>query len=93
MGWALIIAGSTSVTAGSGNYMFSLPVAPVAATFQQQLGSANNAALSPFFGMLRLSADNTARAAIVINNAVITATSAPIAANVQIRYHFTYETA
>lgn len=93
MGWATIIAGNTSVTAGSGNYMFSLPVTPIAEVYHQQLGSANVASQSPYFGMLRISADNTTKATIIINNAAVSSTTGAIAGGTQIRYHFTYEVA
>jgi hypothetical protein len=93
MGWALIIAGNTSVTAGSGTYQLSFPVAPLAAVFNQQLGTVNYAAQSPHFGIIQISGADNTKATMVISNAAVTAATGPLAANVQLRYHFTYETA
>lgn len=93
MGFATFIVGNTNVVVGNGIYMFSLPVPPLPVAFNQQVGSANYAQVSPHFGILILSSNNTTKAQIMIANNNISSTNGPITANAQLRYHFTYEAA
>jgi len=91
IGYALMIAGNTGVSAGSGTYRFPLPVTPAGANIQIGTGYTTATSVNGYAGMLRLGS-GIQDGELWVNGAAWTASN-PITNGTQIRLHFTYEAA